>query len=198
MAAQLSNARLCVCGSGLSATRCCRLNIATLGSPEAGRHLAPLEEQAAAAQRAGNTEEAERLALDVLELGPARTQALSVLYAVRKAQQNVRAAIALIRRVAELEPNKFWATNELCLLLLGQGDAAGALRSARNAVRIAPENAQSHYLLGMALTETHNLGRRIPLLAGDRALRRPRPRGTRQSRAVPEEPGQAGRGAGLI
>jgi tetratricopeptide (TPR) repeat protein len=156
MAAQLNNARLCVCGSGLSATRCCKLNPATLGSPDAGRHLAPLEEQAAAAQRAGNTDEAERLALDVLELGPARTQALSVLYAVRKAQQNGRAALALIRRIAELEPNNFWATNELCLLLLGHGDAAAALRYARNAVRIAPENAQSHYLLGMALTEAHN------------------------------------------
>lgn len=147
----------CECGSGLSATRCCELDPVTLGSAEAAaRQLAPLEEQAAAAQRAGNREEAERLAIDVLELAPTRTAALTVLYAIRKAEHNGRAAAALIRRLAELDPNNLWVTNELCLLLLTQGDAAAAARAARNAVRLAPENPRSHYLLGMALTEAHN------------------------------------------
>jgi tetratricopeptide (TPR) repeat protein len=159
MAAQLSPlapARLCECGSGLSPARCCNLNLASLGSRDAGRHLAPLEEQASEAQRAGHAEEAERLAIDVLELAPGRTMALSVLYTIRKAQQKPQAAAALIRRLAELDPNNFWAMNELCLLLMQLGDVAGAVRAARNAVRIAPENGQSHYLLGMALTEAHN------------------------------------------
>ncbi|MGA2862845.1 MAG: sulfotransferase, partial [Steroidobacteraceae bacterium] len=116
---------------------------------------APLEEHAAEARRTGATEEAERLALDVLELAPARTRALAILYEIRKAQGKSQASVALIRRLVALEPNNFWATNELTLLLLGRGNIAEAARHARNAVRIAPENAQSHYLLGMVLTEAH-------------------------------------------
>ena len=52
-----------------------------------------------------------------------------------------------------LYPNDFWATNELTLLLLGKGALAEAEVHARNAVRIAPENAQSHHLMGMIMTE---------------------------------------------
>jgi tetratricopeptide (TPR) repeat protein len=147
--------RLCQCGSGLSPTRCCQLNLATLGAPEANRHLVPLEERAVQARRNGAGEAAERLALDVLELAPGRTTALSVLYEIRKAEGKQPAAEALIRRIVALEPNNFWATNEITLLLLGKGNVAEAERHARNAIRIAPENAQSHYLMGMVLTEAY-------------------------------------------
>jgi tetratricopeptide (TPR) repeat protein len=148
-----TDARLCVCGSGLTRTRCCELNVASLGAREAGRHLAPLEERAAEARRTGAIEEAERLTLDVLELAPGRTRALAILYEIRKAQGKFQASGALIGRIVAIDPNNFWATNELALLLLGRGNVAEAGRHARNAVRIAPENAQSHYLLGMVLTE---------------------------------------------
>ncbi len=107
------------------------------------------------ARRTGATETAERLALDVLELAPGRTGALSVLYEIRKAAGNRPATEALIRRIVTLEPNNFWATNEITLLLLGKGALAEAERHARNAIRIAPENAQSHYLMGMVLTEAY-------------------------------------------
>jgi tetratricopeptide (TPR) repeat protein len=117
--------------------------------------LAPLEERAAEARRTGATEEAERLALDVLELAPGRGRAIAILYEIRKAQGKAEASVALIRRLVAFEPNNFWATNELTLLLLGRGNVHDAERHARNAVRIAPENAQSHYLLGMVLTEAH-------------------------------------------
>ncbi len=153
--AQPGASNLCVCGSGLTRTRCCELNLAGLGAREASRHLAPLEERAVEAQRTGASEEAERLALDVLELAPGRTRALCVLYEIRKAEGKPEAALALIRRVVALEPNNFWATNELTLLLLGRGNVAEAERHARNAVRMAPENAQSHYLMGMVLTEAN-------------------------------------------
>jgi tetratricopeptide (TPR) repeat protein len=145
----------CKCGSGLSRARCCGLDIATLGAPEANRHLVPLEEQALQARRGGATEIAERLALDVLELAPGRSQALAVLYDIRKSQGNAPAAEALIRRIVMLDPNNFWATNEVTLVLLGKGSIQEAERHARNAVRIAPENAQSHYLIGMVLTEAY-------------------------------------------
>ncbi len=149
----LAQSTKCGCGSGLSRTRCCALNLATLGAPEANRHLVPLEERAIQSHRTGAGEEAERLALDVLELAPGRTGALAVLYDIRKAQNNRPAAEALIRRIVALEPNNFWATNEITILLLGKGALAEAEIHARNAVRIAPDNAQSHNLLGMVMTE---------------------------------------------
>jgi tetratricopeptide (TPR) repeat protein len=154
-AVRMSESRLCPCGSGLSRARCCQLNLATLGAPEASRHLLPLEERAREARRSGATEEAERLALDVLELAPGRTRTLAVLYEIRKAQNRPEAIAALIRRIVALDPNNFWATNELTLLLLSRGNVIEAERHARNAVRIAPENAQAHYLMGMVLTEAH-------------------------------------------
>jgi tetratricopeptide (TPR) repeat protein len=147
--------RQCPCGSGLSRARCCELNLASLGAPEANRHLVPLEERAIQARRNGATDTAERLALDVLELAPGRAGALSVLYEIRKAQNNRTAVEALIRRIVALEPNNFWATNEITLLLLGKGALAEAERHARNAVRMAPESAQAHYLMGMVLTEAY-------------------------------------------
>ncbi len=150
-----SERQLCACGSGLTRARCCELNLASLGAREASRHLAPLEERAAEAQRSGATEEAQRLAIDVLELAPGRTRALTVLYEIRKAQSKPEACAALIRRIVALEPNNFWATNELTLLLLGRGNVHEAERHARNAVRMAPENAQSHYLMGLVLTEAN-------------------------------------------
>ena len=145
----------CACGSGLSPARCCGLDLATLGAPQASRHLLPPETQAREAFQAGDPAIAETLALDVLELAPGRTGALGILYETRKSQGVTSAAEALVRRIVTLEPNNFWATNELTLLLLGKGDLAEAERHARNAMRIAPENAQSHYLMGLVLTESH-------------------------------------------
>jgi tetratricopeptide (TPR) repeat protein len=139
----------------LSRARCCELNLATLGAPEANRHLVPLEERALEAHRNGAGDVAESLVLDILELAPGRNVSLSVLYEIRKAHNNRPASEALIRRIVALEPNNFWATNEITLLMLGKGALAEAERHARNAVRIAPENAQSHNLLGMVMTEAH-------------------------------------------
>jgi tetratricopeptide (TPR) repeat protein len=144
---------LCACGSGLRAARCCALLASSLPPPEATRHLVPLVERAVQAHRTGAVETAERLCLDVLELAPDRPGALTVLYEIRKAQGNQRAAEALIRRIVAFDPNNLWATNELALILMGKGDLAEAELHARNAVRIAPENPQAHNLMGMILTE---------------------------------------------
>ena len=146
---------LCACGSGLRQSRCCALDLPGPASVEAARHLAPLIDRAAQAQRDGATEVAERLCLDVLDLAPGETRALAVLYAVRKAGGQLRAAEALAARIVALNPNDFWATNEIALLLLARGALAEAERHARNAVRIAPENPQAHNLMGMILTEAY-------------------------------------------
>jgi tetratricopeptide (TPR) repeat protein len=146
-------AALCSCGSGLRAARCCGMEAMAPPPPEATRHLVPLVERAIQAQRTGAIETAARLCLDVLELAPDRPGALTVLYEIRKAQGNRRAAEALVRRIVALDPNNFWATNEITLILLAKGDLAEGEIHARNAVRIAPENPQAHNLMGMILTE---------------------------------------------
>ena len=86
---------------------------------------------------------------------PGLTGALSVLYEIRKAQKQGAACDALLRRIVALAPNLFWATNELTLALLSRGNVAEADRHARNAVRIAPANPQSHVLMGLVMTEAH-------------------------------------------
>ena len=145
----------CPCGSGLSHGRCCALDLANLGAADAQRHLVPLEEQAIAAHQRNEGDLADRLARDVLELAPGRVGALSVLYERRKAAGAAGAAEALIRRIVALAPNNFWSVNEITLLMLNRGNMMEAERHARNAMRIAPDNAQSHYLMGLVLTELY-------------------------------------------
>ena len=151
----IQGSALCACGSGLSAARCCKLDLSTLGNSEAQRHLLPLEQQALAADAAGERDTAERLVLDLLELAPGRVRALSLLYGLRKAQGVQTAVAALLRRIVALDPNAFWAAAESAFLLLSQGDLAGADIHARNCVRLAPDNAQAHNLMGMVQTEAH-------------------------------------------
>jgi Flp pilus assembly protein TadD len=148
-------ADLCPCGSGLRAVRCCRIQLQAPPSAAALRRLAPLTEQAIEAQRRGDSAAAERLCLDVLELGPELPGPLSLLYELRKRQGNAPAAEALIRRVVAIDPNNLAATVELSLILLNKGSLLEAETHARNAVRIAPENPQAHNLMGMIMTEAN-------------------------------------------
>ena len=137
-------------------------------------HSVRLVERAIQAWRVGSKAVAERLCLDVLEAAPDRPGALIVLYEIRKAEGATSAAITLARRIVALDPNNFRATNELCLLLLAARGLAEAQALARNAVRIAPDNAQSHNLMGMVMTELHQAAvgeyhyRKALDLAGDR------------------------------
>lgn len=117
--------------------------------------LSPVMAQAEAALNAGDTEAAANHARTVLELAPGREDALILLYRVHRQAGRLPAAEALIRRVVTLNPNNFWATNELTLLLLGKGALAEAEIHARNAVRIAPRSAQAHNLMGLVLTEAN-------------------------------------------
>ncbi len=122
------------------------------------RRLVPLVERAIQAWRVGSKAVAERLCLEVLEAAPGQPGALTVLYKIRKSEGMTSAATALARRIVALDPNNLWATNELCLLLLRARDLTEAQVLARDAVRIAPDNAQSHNLMGMVMTELHQAG----------------------------------------
>jgi tetratricopeptide (TPR) repeat protein len=91
----------------------------------------------------------------MLELAPGREDALIFLYRLFRHQNKNQPAENLIRRVVTLNPNNFWATNELTLMLLNRGALAEAEVHARNAIRIAPQNAQAHNLMGLVLTEAN-------------------------------------------
>jgi tetratricopeptide (TPR) repeat protein len=145
----------CPCGSGLRAARCCQLDRGALASPAASAHLRPLVERAFRAHESGDAAEAARLCLEVLELSPGQPGALAKLYQIRRAEDRLPAAEALIRRIVALDPNNVWATQELALLLFNKGDLVEAETHARNAVRIAPRDAQSHNLMGMVMTEAN-------------------------------------------
>ncbi len=117
--------------------------------------LSPVMLQAEAAFNAGAFDTAAERARSVLELAPGREDALLLLYRVQQKAGILPAAEMLIRRAVSLNPNHFWATNELTLLLLGKGALAEAELHARNAVRIAPRSAQAHNLMGLVLTEAN-------------------------------------------
>jgi tetratricopeptide (TPR) repeat protein len=147
--------RLCACGSGLRAARCCELREDALPAPGSGRPLTPMVEQAIGLMQQNAIPEARQLCLDVLELAPGHPDALSVLYQICRDHGPHAAAEALLRRMVALHPNTFWAVNDLALLALNKGAVFETELHARNAVRIAPENPQSHNLMGIALTESN-------------------------------------------
>ncbi len=147
--------RLCGCGSGLRLVRCCQMDFSVVPPSAASGPLLPMVQRAVERHAQGAVEEAEQRCLEVLELAPGQLEALSLLYQIRKAAGQENAAHTLLRRIVQLHPNTLWATNELTLALFSKGDIAEAEIHARNAVRIAPQNPQSHNLLGMIMTEAN-------------------------------------------
>src|SRR5712691_5663780 len=147
--------RLCGCGSGLRLVRCCGMDFSMVPPSAASGPLLPIVQRAAERHAQGAVEEAEQRCLEVLELAPGQLEALSLLYQIRKAGGRENAAHTLLRRIVQLHPNTLWATHELTLVLFSKGDIAEAEIHARNAVRIAPQNPQSHNLMGMIMTEAN-------------------------------------------
>jgi tetratricopeptide (TPR) repeat protein len=147
--------RLCACGSGLRLARCCGMDFSMVPPGAASGPLLPIVQRAAERHAQGAVEEAEHLCLEVLELAPGQLDALTLLYQIRRAGGQDNAAHTLLRRIVQLHPNTLWATHELTLVLFNRGAIAEAEVHTRNAVRIAPENPQSHNLMGMIMTEAN-------------------------------------------
>jgi len=145
--------RLCACGSGLRAVRCCEMEPSTLPHSDADQRLVSLVEGAVELHRLGKSPTAEKVCLEVLELAPHHLEALSLLYRIRRANGHERSARSLLRRIVTLHPAAFWAVNELILVLLREGDVAEAEIHARRALQNAAENPQSHNLMGMVMTQ---------------------------------------------
>jgi Tfp pilus assembly protein PilF len=142
----------CLCSSGLRHARCCGLDW-TAHWPEPGP--APDLGRARAALAAGDEAEAERQLVAFLERSPKHAGALGLLYELRAAENRTAAAEALLMRIVRLDPNNLAATQALALSLFTRGALTEAEVHARNAVRIAPTDAQSHNLMGMIMTEAH-------------------------------------------
>jgi tetratricopeptide (TPR) repeat protein len=117
--------------------------------------LLPLVDKAIALHARNDLAQAEKLCLEILELAPSQGGALAVLYQIRKTEGVSVAAEMLVRRIVTFNPNNVWATQELSLALFGKRNLADAEAHARNAVRIAPTDPQSHNLMGMILTEAN-------------------------------------------
>src|ERR1700693_704942 len=147
--------RLCGCGSGLRLVRCCQMDFSMVPPGAASGPLLPMGQRAAERHAQGAVEEAERGWLEGLELARGQLEARSLLSRIRKAAGQENAANILLQRIVRLHPNTLWATHELTLALFGKGAIADAEIHARNAVRIAPQNPQSHNLLGMIMTEAN-------------------------------------------
>jgi tetratricopeptide (TPR) repeat protein len=159
----------CACNSGLRYARCCGLDW-TAPWPEPG--LAPEIGRARSALTAGNEAESERLLIALLERSPKHLAGLALLYELRSAQNRLAAAEALLARIVRLDPNHLPMTQALALRLFTRGALAEAEVHARNAVRIAPTDAQSHNLMGMIMTEAqrpqvgeHHYRRAMKLIA---------------------------------
>ena len=142
----------CSCGSGLPTDRCCRLDVTldwppSAPAPEIGAALDALDVEDYA--------RAETPLLNLLRRSPLHGRALWLLARIRGAQGRQAASLALLRRIVALDPNHLAATQALALALFEINDLASAEIHARNAVRLAPLDAQSHNLMGMILTEAH-------------------------------------------
>ena len=141
----------CPCGSGLSFARCCGLDwTAQWPEPAPAPDLRP----ARVALAAGDRATAERQLVEILERSPTHVGALTLLYELRAAENRVGAE-AVLARIVRLDLNNLPATQSLALSLFNKGALAEAEYHARNAVRMAPTDAQSHNLMGMIMTEAH-------------------------------------------
>jgi tetratricopeptide (TPR) repeat protein len=161
----------CGCGSGLRGDRCCALDWSEPATPP---QQIPEFDAALAAFGAGNIAAAERLVIDLLERCPRHIGALDLLYQIRRTGNRMAAAEALLARIVRLDPNNLLATQTLSSLLFGRGALTEAEHHARNAVRLAPTDPQSHNLMGMIMTEANRpqIGeyhyRRVLALTGGR------------------------------
>jgi len=149
----LGDRRLCGCGSGLRAARCCEMRPAHC-RPGAGRPLSPLVERAAELLRQNAVEEARGVCLDVLELAPGHPDALALLYQICRNQGSVAATEALLRRIVALLQHILGDQRpDLADMSKGAVLRSRAPRPQRHPHRAG--KSQAHNLMGMVLTEAN-------------------------------------------
>ena len=175
---------LCACNSGLPPERCCEMDKTAMAAVKITPAMIEDAQTANSALRSGDVERAERNAIAVLTIAPLDVAALRALAGVRLEQKRQNAAAVLLERIAGEMPQDYWAISKLALLELGRRQNQRAEVFARQALRLAPTNAQSHNLMGVALTqigkasagEYHHRkalelsGKRLPMVLSNLAL----------------------------
>jgi Tfp pilus assembly protein PilF len=120
------------------------------------RAIDPQVNEGKAAFEKGDATLAELRAMQALQLVPDHLEALILLYQCkRKNNQGGPALENVLRRIVRRDPNILWATTELAFMLFARGERVECEGHARNAIRLAPRNAQAHGIMGLILTETN-------------------------------------------
>lgn len=148
---------ICICGSGLRAVRCCESDAASRADP-ANHSLLTEQIQAVRKVRSTNkNREATQSLLKILDLAPFHPEALEILFDIRLAEGNKKAALALIARIVMLLPKNALGLSKYAELLLAQGDHQKAIQIASRGVLIAPRNQIFHQILGLSYTSLGQL-----------------------------------------
>jgi len=120
------------------------------------RTLDPLVNEGNAALQKGDLNLAELRAMQALQQMPDHLNALILLYQCRRRSNQSGLPIEnVLRRIVRRDPNLLWATAELAFMLFARGERVECEVHARNALRLAPRNAQAHGIMGLILTETN-------------------------------------------
>jgi tetratricopeptide (TPR) repeat protein len=116
----------------------------------------PLVNEGKAAFENGDATLAELRAMQALQLVPDHLEALILLYQCKKKNNQGGPQFEnILRRIVRANSNLLWATNELAYMLFARGERVECEGHARNAIRLAPRNAQAHGIMGLILTETN-------------------------------------------
>jgi tetratricopeptide (TPR) repeat protein len=120
------------------------------------RAVDPQVNEGKVALEKGDLTLAELRAMQALQIVPDHLEGLMLLYQVRrKNNQGGPALENILRRIVRRDPNILWATTELAFALFARGERVECEGHARNAIRLAPRNAQAHGVMGLILTETN-------------------------------------------
>ena len=161
----LAEPALCPCQSGLRRLRCCGLSASGLPDPANHGLLDAAVERAKTARANGRNREAEQHALQVLDLAPLHRDALRLLYDIRRGENRIQAAEALIKRLCRIDPPVTVVLLQYAQLLIGMGRHAEAEAPARSALKLAPRESAAHHMMGLIFTETNRV------IAGERHYR---------------------------
>lgn len=121
------------------------------------RVVDPLVKEGNEALEKGELERAELRAMQALQQVPDHLNALILLcQCIKKVNPQPSPRLeSILRRIVQKNPNLLWATTELAFMLFQRGERVECEAHARNAIRLAPRNAQSHGIMGLILTETN-------------------------------------------
>ena len=116
----------------------------------------PTVAEGEAALARGEVTLAELRAMQALQRVPDHLDALILLYrCCKRTNQPAPRVEGVLRAIVRKDGNLFWATSELAFTLFARGERVECEMHARNAIRLAPRDPQSHGIMGLMLTETN-------------------------------------------